>query len=201
MASAPAAAAAVDPYADTSNVGWSLWLVPDEAAAAPLRRAIADLSALGRRRCDDPHDFPVFEPHLTVGFVPRTVPLGRVSALCDRLGSGADPLVVHWAAVEAGEIYFQTLYLRASTTPALSAMNGAFQAEFGMRYVYKPHLSLAYARVHARPDTERIQEALVAAVPQEALVDAALGALEVWDTSGPVEGWRRVHRVPLAGEG
>jgi hypothetical protein len=198
MASGPAAAAA-DPYADTSNVGWSLWVVPDDAAATLLRGAIAELSSLGRRRCDDARDFPIFEPHVTVGFVPKTIALDRIVALCDRLGSStAAPIVVRWAGAETGDIYYQTLFLRAVATSTLSAMNDAFQREFGMRYEYRPHLSLVYAHIHDRPDVAEARQALLQAVPPGVLGDTTLSALEVWDTSGAVEDWRRLHRMSLS---
>jgi hypothetical protein len=95
---------------------------------------------------------------VTVGFVPKTIALDRIVALCDRLGSStAAPIVVRWAGAETGDIYYQTLFLRAVATSTLSAMNDAFQREFGMRYEYRPHLSLVYAHIHDRPDVaERV---------------------------------------------
>ena len=76
------------------------------------------------------------------------------------------------------------------------ALNARFQRAFDLADAYTPHLSLAYAEGLG----DAALASLAARVPARVIGGGAvMVALELWDTSGPVSGWRRVRAAPLNG--
>lgn len=187
-----------DPYADTSKVAWSMWLVPDDADARALTavmRAIALSGAALPREERAQAAFPAFEPHVTVGFVSRDAGVERMAQLLDELAADTAPFRIDWAAVRTGPTYFQSLVLDARPAPELAALNARFQRAFGLADGYTPHLSLAYVD---GVDAAALR-ALGDSVPTAFVRGGALmAALELWFTSGPVSSWYRLRAAPLS---
>lgn len=185
-------AAPGDPYADTSAIGMSLWFV----AAAPHEGALAALiakTAAGRARPGS-RDFPVFHPHITVAFWNRSVPMERIDEAATELAASLAPFDVTFTRAAKGNIFFQCVYALCDPAPPLVDANAAIQRRFGMRYAYMPHLSLAYGDV-AEGDKDGLVAALAPRVDGRVV---PVDRLELWDTSGPVEAWRRVKAYPLS---
>jgi len=201
---------------DTSRDGsLSVWLVPDvrqtrcivdtmrrlatagrRAACIALDTTGSDGTSSGQLHQQHGTDFPTFAPHVTVGFVRHSVGAPVVSALLTRLAEAGPAFDVEWAAIAVGPSFVQCVFLDAVPSERLSNLNAAFQAAFGMRCDYHPHLSLAYADVGG--DARLALAADARAQSDELLRPLTMHALELWDTSGPVDGWRRLAAAPLA---
>lgn len=191
---APRPAAEADPYADTSNIGLSLWLVPAEPAREELAALIASTRDAHRHEgVAAEKDFPLFAPHITVGFWDRDADEGAIHQHAAELAGSTPELTATFDAVDAGDRFFQCVYARARKDAALVHPNAATQHAFGWNYEYMPHLSLAYANV-PREARDAIASDLSGVLAGRAV---RLDALELWDTSGPVESWALVQRFPL----
>jgi len=182
-----------DPYADTSAVGLSLWLVPAEPAGAELAATIAQLASTFVAASSAPRDLPAFPPHVTVAFWHCSVPRAEIEAHAAALAQQTARLSVTLEAPEPGPRFFQCVFARCAASAELCAPNALTQQRFGTRDAYMPHLSLAYGDLS---DATKRAVALEASALAGRLVP--LDRLQLWDTSGPVEAWALVRSFALA---
>lgn len=193
MAASSSATPSNDPYADTSRIGPSLWLVPAEPVRAELTGLISEISSAHRK--PGTRDFAVFSPHITVGFWNVDADDAAIRAHAANLSVSAQPFDVVFERAAVGSIFFQCVYAVCQKDDAVMRPNALTQQQFGLSYDYMPHLSLAYADVAA----DR-REAIAASVQSSISGRVVrIDALELWDTSGPVDSWALVQRFPLGG--
>ncbi len=108
------------------EIATALWLMPEDAAAEPLRDLIARLAAK--------FDAPVFAPHLTLGLGP--------AALLEKIESG--PLELAIVGFDCSSRFTKSLFLRFGLSPALAQLLDSLGLEAAD---YDPHLSLLYAEM------------------------------------------------------
>ena len=162
------------------GVGFSLWMVPE----GDEQRRLADLiESLARR-----FGRPVFEPHVTLLAGVREAQRDVV-ARAEALWRTREALPLRFIGLETDDTYFRALYLRVDPGPELLALHEAARGAFGRGDdpPYVPHLSLMYGT----PPPASVVEAL--RPPSPAGFEAR--TLDVYSTEGPVESWRRVHRL------
>ncbi len=201
MAAPPTAPPATTPP-PCPDTRYSLWAVPRDAA--PWAALIAHLSTA--------HGLTNFPPHVTL--------VGDVGGLADaedaaergaRVAATAPaPLRVRVRHVGWSAATYRCVYALADATPTLTALHGAALHAFGVAEEpagYMPHISLAYAPPSQLPVEARAHVAAGVAGAVEAAGGGdggdgiALSRVELWDTTGPHEGWRRVRAWDLGGDG
>lgn len=184
-----------DPYADTSQIGLSLWFV----AAEPVERELKGLierTAMHHKSDPASTNFPIFHPHITVSFWSKSMPAERIDQAARDLAASMSPFNASFARATAGSIYFQCVYALCEKTQPLMEANAAIQQRFDMNYAYMPHMSLAYGDL-----TTEAKEVLVTELAPHIDGRAVpIDRMEVWDTSGPVERWSLVKSYPLTGK-
>ena len=159
----------------------SLWLAPPPDLNRRLAAAIADLA----RR----HGTTAFEPHVTLlGELegPEAALVPPVGVLARRLR----PFEVRLDDVATGTEMFRCVYLTAVETPELLGAHARAREALGVTTAeaFRPHLSLVYGR---------LGEAEREAARREAgglLASFTADALQLVDTTGDVDGWRRLAR-------
>ncbi|MFN8635275.1 MAG: 2'-5' RNA ligase family protein [Chloroflexota bacterium] len=166
---------------------YSLWLVPEGAAAGALQRAIDELARQ--------HGGPTFPPHLTL-FGSLAGEEDDVVERCRRLASRLTRLTVHLDGIDVGETYFQSLFATVRPTPELLAARDAAQQLFPEvpPVPYRPHVSLVYG--HPSAETKRaILQTLRGTLPP------SFGArtLVVYETGAGLDDWRLALRAPFGG--
>ena len=157
----------------------SLWLRPEQAAAAELDAVIARLAGV--------HGTAVFPAHLTVlGDVEREVDAAVASL--DQVAQSLDPLEVRFGETRCETPWHRSLYLAAVPEPALrQAFEVAARAfDASGKPAFEPHLSLQYSEL---PVADKLR--LAANLSMELPVTVRFDRLSLWHTPGSDAGrWR-----------
>jgi 2'-5' RNA ligase len=166
---------------------FSLWLVPD-GAAAEIYQAIID-------RLAREYGGPVFPPHLTL-FGSITVDEAEALERARRLAAAAAPFTVEVDGIDVDATYFQSLFATVRATDALLALRQAaertFDAPPGERY--RPHISLLYGFF---PDD--VKQAIVRDLRRSLPPSFVTRTLLVNQSGDSVADWRTALRVGLGG--
>jgi 2'-5' RNA ligase len=171
---------------------FSIWLCPQHGAEAD---ALQDAIKTTTRA----HGGDVFEPHVTVlGSIPERpgCDLPRLCAVVDELSRCMRVHPTLLTRVATGTLFYQCVYGLVEPSPTLGATFKAACAslpEVTPPTPYMPHVSFLYSDV-----ASSVREAARAALaPQFDGFHFTADRLELWDTTGPVAGWRCVHRALL----
>lgn len=165
----------------------SLWLQPEQAAAAHLDAVIERLAAV--------HGTAAFPAHLTVlGALEQEVDVAI--AHLDELAPLVDRLDVRFAETRCELPWHRSLYLAAVPEPALRrAFELAVQAfEVPGKPGFEPHLSLQYSEL---PVADKLR--LAATLSIELPMTVRFDRLSLWHTAGSDAGrWRLLadRRLP-----
>ena len=167
--------------------GHHLFLTPPEGALShALETVIGDLART--------YGGPVFAPHLTIA-AEITEPFERVDTVAQALAALPVPLVT-FQGLRTGTSFFKCCYLSVELSPALTDLHNRSREHFALAHAFDPHVSLAYGTY--APDVlegmrTRAEDALAAS-----LMPTVFTQLELWETEGKVEDWKRVARYPFA---
>jgi hypothetical protein len=157
----------------------SLWLRPEQAAAAELDAVIARLAAV--------HRTAVFPAHLTLlGPVEQEVD-AAVTGL-EQVAQRLDPLDVRFHQTRCEHDWHRSLYLAALPEPALRhAFEVTVQAfQPPGKPGFEPHLSLQYSEL---PVADKLR--LAAGLSMELPMSVRFDRLSLWHTAGSDAGrWR-----------
>ena len=157
----------------------SLWLRPEQAAAAELDAVIARLAGV--------HGTAVFPAHLTVlGDVEREVDAAVASL--DQVAQSLHPLEVRFGETRCEPAWHRSLYLAAVPTPALRQAFDVAVRTFDLpgKPASEPHLSLQYSEL---PVADKLR--LAANLSMELPVTVRFDRLSLWHTPGSNAGrWR-----------
>lgn len=115
---------------------YSIWIIPPEPLYTKLKNIIDNLSK----------DFngPSFEPHMTIlGDIDAD--LTDIKAKAHTLASTIDKLDLSTGTVSFSTTYFQSVFVRITSTAALMQLNLNAKQLFNMPdSVFMPHISLLY---------------------------------------------------------
>jgi hypothetical protein len=167
----------------------SLWLQPEQAAAAEFDAVIARLAAV--------HGTAVFPAHLTVlGALEQEVDaaVASLEQVAQRLG----PLDIRFGETRCEHAWHRSLYLAAVPEPAIRQ---AFEVAVGAfdppgKPAFEPHLSLQYSEL---PVADKVR--LAASLSMELPMTVRFDRLSLWHTAGSDAGrWRLLadRRLPGA---
>ena len=157
----------------------SLWLQPEEAAAAELDAVIARLAAV--------HGTAVFPAHLTLLAVIEQEVDTAVAAL-DEVRQLLDPLDVWFNETRCEHAWQRSLYLAAVPEAGLRRAFEVAARTFGApgRPSFEPHLSLQYSHL---PVVDKVS--LAASLSMELPMTVRFDRLSLWHTEGSDAGrWR-----------
>ena len=167
----------------------SLWLPLEGLARGRVAALVAELAAT--------HGGPRFEPHVTVlgdlgAWSGRPEDVARALR---RLALVSAPFDVRLTDAAAEDTFLRALYVRAEG-PGLHTLRARAVAAFDLADAdYHPHASLLYADLPAAA-----KEPILDHVGRRFGLPFEARRLEIWDTSGAVETWRRVTGATLGGE-
>lgn len=119
---------------------WSLWLQPEQAAAAELESVIARLAAV----CGT----AVFPAHLTLlGPLERDADAALIAL--DRVAGSLSPLLVRFDEVGCEPVWQRSIYLVAAESAALGQAAEAAARAFSVtgQREFMPHVSLQYSEL------------------------------------------------------
>jgi hypothetical protein len=157
----------------------SLWLQPEQAAAAHLDAVIARLAAV--------HHTAAFPAHLTLLGVLEQEPAAAVSNL-EQAAQLLNPLDVRFGETRCEHAWHRSLYLAAVPNPTLRrAFEGAARV-FGLpgKSAFDPHLSLQYSEL---PVADKLR--LAASLSLELPMTVRFDRVSLWHTPGSDAGrWR-----------
>ena len=166
----------------------SLWLQPEQGAAAELDAVIARLAVV--------HGTAVFPAHLTVLGAIEQEEQAAVADL-ERVAQRLDPLDVRFGETRCEAAWHRSLYLAAVPEPTLrQAFEVAVQAfDPPGRPAFEPHLSLQYSQL---PVADKVR--LAATLSMELPITVRFDRLSLWHTPGSDAGrWRLIADRQLAG--
>lgn len=177
----------------------SVWIRPEPRVDAKLHGVIvAQSAALLPHGATGP-----FLPHVTVlGAIPvaSEADIHAVTAAVGSIARESHVFSVEAPAIVAGALFFQCVYALCTPSAPLSACFESLCAALPSvpRPVpaYMPHLSLVYGDL-PQSARETSAAALAARFGGKGVAFSA-AALEVWDTSGPVETWRLLSSFSLS---
>ena len=168
--------------------GYSIWLMPTGDVHARL-------FALMRELAKDYYT-PVFEPHVTLigGLLD---PEGEILSKTSRLAGLLRPFNVRLGGVAHLDGFFTCLFIRAEETQELLAAHSEARSVFGRWQDprFMPHLSLMYGNL-----SRDIRIRIISQIGSELNASFEATGLHLFRTSGPVEGWGRIHEFCLATE-
>lgn len=117
-----------------------------------------------------PYALPVFEPHITLGSVPSSIPVALLQSAIPAL---SEPLHISFKSLEAGDHFFRSVLVDIVHTPELQQLHAAVQ--HNLQYALRtddgapgeltlgsprfPHLSLFYIPDAHAADREHIRAA------------------------------------------
>jgi hypothetical protein len=164
----------------------SLWLQPEQAAAAELDAVIERLAAV--------HGTAVFPAHLTV-LGPLDQEVKAAVGSLEQVTQLLSPLDVRFDRTRCELAWHRSLYLAAVPEPPLRrAFEVATQAfEVSGKPGFEPHLSLQYSQL---PVADKLR--LAASLSMELPMTVRFDRLSLWHTPGSDAGrWRLVADHPL----
>ncbi|HEX8304675.1 MAG TPA: 2'-5' RNA ligase family protein [Jatrophihabitans sp.] len=164
----------------------SLWLQPEQAAAAELDAVIARLAAV--------HRTAVFPAHLTLLGVLEQEPDAAVSSL-RQVAQLLDPLTARFDQTRCEPAWHRSLYLAAVADPTLRRAFEDAARMFGLRGkpAFDPHLSLQYSEL---PVADKLR--LAASLSLELPMTVRFDRVSLWHTPGSDAGrWRQLADCPL----
>ena len=166
---------------------FSLWLVPDGAAADAYQTVIDRLAR--------EHGGPVFPPHLTLF---GSITNDETDALerAQRLAADAAPFTVEVDGIDVDTTYYQSLFATVRATDALLALRQAAERTFDAPpgEQYRPHVSLLYGFY---PDDAK--QAIVRGLRRSLPPSFVTRTLLVNQSGDTVADWRTALRVGLGG--
>ena len=176
----------------------SVWIRPEASVGAQLHAVIvAQSAALLPHGATGP-----FFPHVTVlGGIPVASEAGihAVTVAVGALARETRAFSVEAPAIVAGAQFFQCVYALCQPSAPLSACFESLCAALPSAPrpfpAYMPHLSLVYGEL-PQSLREASAAALAASFGGQGVAFSA-AALEVWDTTGPVESWRLLSSFAL----
>lgn len=165
---------------------FSLWLVPEAAAAAEIAAVVADLAS--------ELNGPVFAPHLTL--IEETArPRAELERAIAEAAAGTSSFDAEVARVEVGTSYYRSLYLRFDNAGPLRTLKQAMIdiTEPQPIDAFMPHISLYYGENPARAEArDRLHAAFAGrAVRFERIVVIPSGRLV------PIEEWTELASFDL----
>jgi 2'-5' RNA ligase len=164
----------------------SLWLQPEQAAAAELDAVIARLAAV--------HHTAVFPAHLTLLGVLEQEVDAAVSNL-EQVAQLLDPLDVRFDHTRCEPAWHRSLYLAAVPRPALRRPVEDAARAFGLpgKPAFDPHLSLQYSEL---PVADKLR--LAASLSVELPMTVRFDRVSLWHTPGSDAGrWRLLAHCQL----
>jgi len=173
----------------------SVWLVPGPTspAAALFSTLVLDLA--------ERHGTEAFAPHVTlVGAVEVASPdaFEPIWEAIVRHARAQGPLDVPLSGVEAGALFYRCVYARVGPHPVLEALNASAQeliAALRPKEPFMGHLSLIYSDM---PHAQRLEVcAEASALIRNEVAHVALSRVQLWDTTGPHEGWTMLAEADL----
>ena len=173
-----------------SQCDYTLWLVPVERQAAPLRELIASLA----RRCRTPR----FAPHVTL--LSCAAAYEDILFTLREVAARTPPLVLRCTDLADGDQYYRCVYARIADEPPLSALRASCLDLPGHNVcdaAYEPHLSLVYGNLtrSRRRDCKRYIEAR--RLPGALLRIDRIGIIRLAERP---EDWQTAATVALNGE-
>ena len=176
----------------------SVWIRPEACVDAQLHATITtESAALLPHGATGP-----FSPHVTVlGGIPvaSEADIDAVTAAVGALARESRVFIVVAPAIVAGTLFFQCVYAlctpSAPLTGCFESLCAALPSAPRPAPAYMPHLSLVYGEL---PQSVRETSAagLAASFGVQGISFSAV-ALEVWDTTGPVERWHLLSSFAL----
>ena len=158
---------------------WSLWLQPEQAAAAELEAVIARLAAA--------YGTAVFPAHLTL-LGPLERDTDAAVAGLDRVAGSLGPLLARFDEVRCEPVWQRSIYLAAVPSEALRQAADAAARAFSIpgQPEFMPHLSLQYSELPLA-QKRRLASSLELRLPASIRLDR----LSLWLTEGSeAHAWR-----------
>ncbi len=166
------------------STNYSLWLVLDDVSCRRFQTAIGNFAQR--------FSAPVFLPHVTLYSGIRSKDETAVIAQCREIAHCLPPVELHMETVGMENDRFRCLYVRVRNTPELAALFRRAEMLFRGNHDWYPHISLLYGVVHRSEKEKALREHY-----RTPLNRAEAIALALCDTSGDVEEWREVVRLPF----
>ena len=170
----------------------SLWLQPEQAAAAELDAVIARLAAV--------HHTAVFPAHLTLLPVLEQEPEAAVGDL-EQVAQLLDPVDVRFDQTRCEHAWHRSLYLAAVADPTLRRAFEDAARVFGLpaKPAFDPHVSLQYSEL---PVADKLR--LAADLSLELPITVRFDRVSLWHTPSSDAGrWRQLAdcRLPAGRRG
>jgi hypothetical protein len=166
---------------DTSDNGYaegfSIWLLPPDAARSTFVNLIRELS--------ERFATPLFEPHITLagGLSGGNDLLPKARLVAARISA----IPIRFMDPACAESFFQSVFLPVVPSERLSSANLAIADIYGLlvNRSYNPHLSLVYGLLPAATKQE-----IVNRIAQTSIPAFVAGTLQVQETNGTTDRWR-----------
>src|SRR5262245_46957925 len=86
--------------------------------------------------------YPHFQPHITLASIPSTIPLSAAASSIPKIA----PLPVHFQALEIGDHFFRSVYVKIQPSEALSELHASIHVALAIepKTAKFPHMSLYY---------------------------------------------------------
>jgi 2'-5' RNA ligase len=166
---------------------FSLWLVPDGAAAEAYQTVIDRLAR--------EHGGPVFPPHLTL-FGSVSIDESEAIARARDLAESVAPFNIEVDGIDVDTTYYQSLFATVRPTDALLAVRQAAERALDAPpgESYRPHVSLLYGFY---PDV--VKQAIVQDLRRSLPPSFVTRTLLVNQSGDTVADWRTALQVALSG--
>ncbi|KAJ3013627.1 UNVERIFIED_CONTAM: hypothetical protein HDU68_000619 [Siphonaria sp. JEL0065] len=141
---------------------------------------------------------PKWSPHITLlGSIVAT-PEEAVSKIQDAV-KHRGPLKITLTDIVTKNLYFQCVMAKAEESQPLLSLNAFLRTVYPphQNEPYWPHLSLVYGDLDAETRNSVVEE--IKANKDWDIVGSVINVhvIEVWNTEGPVDGWKLVGQVQL----
>ena len=169
---------------DEGGATYSLWLVPDN----PTFRELESLISENQKRVNE----PAFVPHITLlsGIEPEPDLSDRFHLLC-RLTSC---FTLRCREQERGDDYFHCFFIPVIISEKLKQLRETTESIFPVSSTrtFQPHISLMYAESRSN-----IVGKYINLLTDFSIKKVNIGGVELWNTNGPVDHWKCIHREKL----
>ncbi|KAF7974849.1 hypothetical protein HWV62_11233 [Athelia sp. TMB] len=130
-------------------MGVALWLVPPPAERAVIQKIMDSHPPSNRSR--SPKSYPHFEPHITLAAsLPSSLTPATILASVPPGAPGAPKLRARFKSIEAGDVYFRSVYIDIEASPELIQLRDDIHAKLREHASVHPkaprfpHMSLYY---------------------------------------------------------